>query len=256
MSKWVLHNNRNNSDEMKHNALIIYDILSYYGWSLEAIAAILGNMQAESSIQPWVIQGYRDNTTNPPSEWDEWSLDRKDEYLNDNGYDIPYGWDGDWFEQTRPPKTPPNLGYGLIQWTNSKATNISQNGLYAYTNGNWTNPDLQMEFIDSADSASWIPRQGYKLTYEEFKHSTLSPEYLASAYLRNRERPASFNSENDRRNNARYWYDYLSGSGHEPSYDPGAGNENQGTPSPSNVTILIWLLFSRIKKGFKGVNIR
>ena len=257
MSEWVLHNARNNDDEMHNNAICVYDRLGSMGWTLEAIAGILGNMQAESSIQPWAIQGYRDNTTEPPQYWNTWDLETKEKWLEDNDIEIPYrigGYKGDWFIQTQPPKTPANQGYGLIQWTNSKATSISQNPLYAYTNGDWTNADRQIEFINGADAASWLPRQGYKITYEEFKHSTLS--YLASAYLRNRERPANYNSETARRNQARYWYEFLKGSGHLPEYDPGAGGENQGTPSPPIVTIWIWILFSRVKRGFKGVKIR
>ena len=38
--------------EMKLNATYIYNALSNDGWSINAISAILGNMQAESSINP------------------------------------------------------------------------------------------------------------------------------------------------------------------------------------------------------------
>lgn len=39
-------------DQMEINALYIYSYLKHEGWSENAIAALLGNMQAESSINP------------------------------------------------------------------------------------------------------------------------------------------------------------------------------------------------------------
>lgn len=40
-------------EEMKVNAAYIYNVLStYFGWSMNSIAALLGNMQAESTINP------------------------------------------------------------------------------------------------------------------------------------------------------------------------------------------------------------
>ena len=41
-----------NMDEMKINAIYIYSALSDAGWTLNAIAGILGNMQSESAINP------------------------------------------------------------------------------------------------------------------------------------------------------------------------------------------------------------
>lgn len=41
-----------NDEQMKINATYIYKALTEKGWSLNAIAGILGNMQSESSINP------------------------------------------------------------------------------------------------------------------------------------------------------------------------------------------------------------
>ena len=41
-----------NQSQMEVNALYIYSYLKHEGWSENAIAAVLGNMQAESSINP------------------------------------------------------------------------------------------------------------------------------------------------------------------------------------------------------------
>ena len=39
-------------DEMNHNAKYIYSALTTKGWTINAIAALLGNMQVESSLNP------------------------------------------------------------------------------------------------------------------------------------------------------------------------------------------------------------
>lgn len=97
-------------------------------------------------------------------------------------------------------------GYGLVQWT--PATNYTN---WASANGyDITDPIGQMIWIDtlSASSGQWIPTSGYPLSWDNFKTSTESPEYLASAFLKNFER-AGVEVESARRSQARYWYDYL-----------------------------------------------
>lgn len=41
-----------NMEQMQINAVYLYTALTEKGWTLNAIAGILGNMQAESSINP------------------------------------------------------------------------------------------------------------------------------------------------------------------------------------------------------------
>lgn len=61
----------------------------------------------------------------------------------------------------------------------------------------------------------WIKTSAYNLTWSQFKTSTETPEYLASAYLKNFER-AGVEEEEARRQYARSWYDFLE-SGVEPA---------------------------------------
>ncbi len=211
MPDWILHRERNNNSEMQNNALCVFSYLYNAGWSLNAIAGILGNMQAESSIQPMAVQGYLTS------------------------------------------ETPPTVGYGLIQWTNSKASSVNENPLWIYTNGDWYNPNKQLEFINGADASGWIARTGYKISYSQFKTSAESPEYLASAYLRNRERPQNYSTENARRSQARYWYNYLypyASGGEIPPSPPDPGDIPDPDPDPdpeagTAANILIWLLFRK-----------
>ena len=46
-----------NTAEQKHNARFIQDYFTLQGWTREAIAGMLGNMQVESTINPGLWQG-------------------------------------------------------------------------------------------------------------------------------------------------------------------------------------------------------
>lgn len=97
-------------------------------------------------------------------------------------------------------------GYGLVQWT--PATNYTN---WANSNGyGITDPEGQMYWIDalSASSGQWIATSAYSMTWSAYKNSKESPEYLASAFLKNFER-AGVEVESERRSAARKWYDYL-----------------------------------------------
>jgi hypothetical protein len=50
-------------DEMKTNALYIYDFLIIRGWTINAICGMLGNMQTESTINPAIWQSLDDGNT-------------------------------------------------------------------------------------------------------------------------------------------------------------------------------------------------
>lgn len=102
------------------------------------------------------------------------------------------------------------LGFGLVQWT--PATKYI----------NWANAnnyvigdiDGQLERLDYEidNNIQWISTTAYPLSFEEFKVSGLSPEYLAQAFLRNYERPRN-QIQPLRSTQARYWYDNLEGDG-------------------------------------------
>ena len=91
-------------------------------------------------------------------------------------------------------------GYGLVQWT--PATNYTD-----WANSNEydiTDPNGQLYWIDalSASKGQWISTSAYRMTWKQFKSSSESPEYLASAFLKNFER-AGVEVESERRSCAR-----------------------------------------------------
>lgn len=59
--EWIKGNRYLSSDEMKNNAILVYRYLSARGWSLNAIAGVLGNMEIESTINPGIWQNLEIN---------------------------------------------------------------------------------------------------------------------------------------------------------------------------------------------------
>lgn len=173
---WISENRYLSDSEMQNNASLVYSYLNNKGWTVNAIAAILGNMESESTINPGIWQNLTEN--------------------NMSG------------------------GFGLVQWT--PATNFTE---WADSHGYaWTDGEAQLKWIDEHTTSfgQWIPTDSYPLTFEEFKASSESVEYLASAFLKNFER-AGIEVEAERRSQAVNWYTYLSGTAPEP--------ENPDTPT-------------------------
>lgn len=54
---WISGNRYLSQSEMENNAVLVYQYLASYGWTIEAISAVLGNMQSESSINPGIWEG-------------------------------------------------------------------------------------------------------------------------------------------------------------------------------------------------------
>lgn len=106
-------------------------------------------------------------------------------------------------------------GYGLVQWTPaSKYIDwANANGL---TYGEMTSQLARIEY-EVANNIQWGMTVDYPISFQAFKTSSETPEYLAQAFLRNYERPADQNQPN-RSTQARYWFDTLVGSGSSGGY--------------------------------------
>lgn len=174
MSNWVAKNNYLTTAEMENNAGIVRGFFEgKQGWTPNAVAALLGNMQGESTINPGL--------------WE--SL-------------IPYGG-----------------GYGLVQWT-------------PYTvYSNWAGPGWQNNgtrqceriMHEYENGGQWYPTAEYPQTFEEWAHSTDTPENLAYAFMYNYERPASLDHP-ERKEYARAWYEWFDGKPIDPDIPGAAGS--------------------------------
>ena len=189
------------SSEAVENAICTYNLLTSLGWTLQAMCAVYGNIEAESGYNPWRWEG-----DNVPSS-------------NES----------------------PGYGYGFPQFTPSgKYINSSEaqaNEGYGpnYTDwqGNIFDGDSQLRFIDQYADYDPDTPYGYNISYEEFKTGEYSPEYLAKAWLHNYERPRdqSESVELYRASIARHWYDLL--IPFDPSEPiPPEGGGGQPTPKP------------------------
>jgi murein DD-endopeptidase MepM/ murein hydrolase activator NlpD len=168
-------------EEMTVNAQYILDYLTSRGWTENAVAGMLGNMQTESTINPAIWQNLDAGNT--------------------------------------------ALGFGLVQWT--PATKYfdwcQANGLTpAEMDSNLKRIEWEVE-----NNQQWISTGDYPLSFQEFKISTDTPEYLGQAFLRNYERPAD-QTQPDRSTQARYWYDTLTTgnppiTGSKPAFPTTAG---------------------------------
>lgn len=97
-------------------------------------------------------------------------------------------------------------GYGLVQWTPAtNYTNWAKGNDYDIKNGNY-----QLKWIDerTVTYGQWIKTDAYPISFDEFKKSEESVEYLASAFLKNFER-AGVEVEQNRRSQALAWKTYL-----------------------------------------------
>lgn len=177
------------SQEAIDNGLEFVTAMLGVGWTKEAAAAAWGNIGFESAYNPW-------------------------------------RWESDTILPSYSPviDTSRVNGYGLVQFTppgnyvhNSYAQSLpgfAPN--YSDRAGNASDGAAQTVFIDwFGGQGQWFinPGYNYPLTWNEFKTSTLTPEYLAAAWLHNYERPAdqSHSVEVIRGQEARYWYDLWGG---------------------------------------------
>lgn len=163
------------SDEAISNCIMMYKILHDRGWTLNAVAGLIGNIANESGYNPWRWEG--DVITTPSS------------------LSIGYG-----LLQF----TPSN---NYINSTNqSRYNTYSPN--YAGVNGHPDDGDAQIKFIDDTHSEYYFIN-GYPLSYTQYISSTLTPEYLAAAWDYNYVRPSSYSDLANRQNDAAWWYNYL-----------------------------------------------
>lgn len=171
MSNYYSGNYYLSVSQMTTNAEYIYSYLLGYGWSKNAICAMLGNMQRESTINPGIWQNLDSGNT--------------------------------------------SLGYGLVQWT--PATKYLD---WCDTLGydpSTMEANLERIIYELVNNLQYIVTDTYPETFSEFTQSTKSVEYLTKVFLYNYER-AGATAEQERIDNALYWYQTLTGE--IPPIDP------------------------------------
>lgn len=161
------------SVEAQENVMKMVEVLAPLGWTINAIAALAGNQAYESGFNPWRWESDIVNTAN---------------------------------------------GYGLFQYT--PATKYINSSVaddypgfqpnYPMGAGGQDDGTAQLLFMHNNVDGGYIPTSAYNLSMQQFRESTMSPDYLASAWLYNYERPHDPSAtEAGRRADALWWYDWL-----------------------------------------------
>lgn len=176
-----------NSDEAKDNAVMVYNALFPYGWTINAVAGLLGNIGLECGYNPWMWQG-GDTHDSRVASTDTTALNDRDH------------------------------GYGLLQFTPSAnycLSSIAQSLTYFGPNyldiaGNQNDGTAQCEFIHRTQAGAYSSTSSYPETYEQYIASTQDAAYLAAAWLYNYQRPAQpLDTLARRQAEATYWYQIL-----------------------------------------------
>lgn len=75
-------------DQMKVNAEFFWNLMQGYGWTLNAVSALLGNAEEESSVNPGIWQSLREGNMNGGYGLLQWTPASKYiDWCNENGYD-------------------------------------------------------------------------------------------------------------------------------------------------------------------------
>lgn len=166
------------STEAQDNAIEIAEILHRNGWTINAIAGMLGNVGWEGGYNPW--------------RWES------DDVLSIN--------------DTQLIAESLQHGYGLYQFTpagkyiNSQYAQSYQGYGPNFIDQAGNNLDGQAQVIFLHYHADYYPTTDYPYTYQQYKESDDMPEYLAAVWFFNYERGTWFV---ERAIDARYWYDFL-----------------------------------------------
>lgn len=223
------------------NANNIRSFFLQRGWSINAICAMLGNMQSESTINPAFIQ-----------ETNRWRLPASGTDLNLLTNDVMATFYGAYYGGSR------GYGVGLVQWDGYSYRNgTPQQKLVAYAidnNYNWYDGwcqcyrlqgehdlDSQYHFFNP------VTVSGVTYTFTNFVTSTANVRDLALAWQAGYERNAG--GIGCRADNAQYWYDFFTGGTAPPPVDPDDPIPPEPGPLPDGEGFIpIWLLIPLMQK--------
>lgn len=203
--EWVIGepNQYFNDAQMVNNAYCIAGFFLAKGWTLQAIAGLLGNIEQESTMNPALLE-----------------------------QGVPYPNEG--------------KGTGLVQWTPSGDRYTDINPLHLvfdalglpwgdYSNGTYQCEALYAEFeqstglVDRGIEPQWYQTSAYPISWKDWSESTDSPAELASAFMRNYERPyLPTANEEKRRQDALEWFDVIKNA--LPWIPQPSGKSRKGMP--------------------------
>lgn len=183
------------TSEQETNAQNVYNYFSALGWSLSAICGMLGNMQVESYLSPAYIQSaHRSQLPNSAAN------------LSDVPNSVMLSFYGG-----------SNYGVGIVQWDGYTNTPPAGQKLVSFAERyglDWYDGDTQCFRIqrEQETNIQWqaATLYGVRWTWNLYVSNTQTPEESAAIWQKCYEIGGTDSTR--RKNNARYWYDYFSGS--------------------------------------------
>ena len=196
------------TDKQKHNAQKVYDYFNALGWSLSAIAGMIGNMQLESWLSPALVEGtHRSQFPNSASDLSDVPNNVALEHYNHNNHSAS------------------GYGLGLVQWDGYTSTSPAGHKLVSFAIRYgliWYDGDTQLYRIqrEYETNIQWQSAtvNGTRWTWSNYITNTETPETSAKIWRICYE-VASSGTDTTRQENARYWYDYFSSGPTPPTPD-------------------------------------
>lgn len=184
--------------QAKANAQEIYNYLSTQGWTVNAIAGLLGNIEVESGYNPW-----------------RWQSDIIGSPSSNSGYGLTQFTPAGKYINNSDARTYPSFAPNYENHLGNKKDGLAQ-----------------MMFLNF--HADYYPTDAYPLSYSEYKQSELSASELAEIWIYNYERPDDPSATlSIRQESAEYWLQTLMGSFEPRLTDEGiVGNRWYYTSNP------------------------
>ena len=221
---WTENRGGASEEDMKPNAQYTWQYLGERGWSMNAVAALLGNLQYESGMSPCIWESSIKGSKINEDGTHELDMPVLQAYYNNNGrwpgYGLvqwtPYSTLIDWCAARNLPYWDIDSQLERIDWQSNPERTTNESG--------WNFPDY---FSENWTWNKYKNKPFNKIKFSEFTASTEDPAWLAAAFLICYEKPASIdskdnptiagNAEEERINAceargklAEKWYDYIS----------------------------------------------
>lgn len=185
------------STEATENAEMFYGVMNSLGWSLEAVAAALGNQSGESGYNPW--RWGSDNVLASDSQW----IDQREPNPSGGYYNHAYGL----FQQD------PAGKYLHRQYAMSLSTYAPN---YSNQAGQPHDGDAQCRYLhwicSDSGGGEWLPDASatYGMSFSDFytNAQNKSVAFLVRTFFHCYERGTW---DEVRITDANYWYEYLGG---------------------------------------------
>lgn len=161
---WIGGNRYLSHEEMENNATIIWEYLSAEGWTIEAVSAMLGNMQTESTINPNIWEnltvdyerGYGLTQWTPATKYIDWAgadWENGNRELDRLIYEAENGVQ--WFRNPSAPIVEPPITFKEFSTSTDDVTTLANYFLWYYEH-----PADPIQPIRAAQALEWYEYLG------------------------------------------------------------------------------------------------